>query len=302
MMNACCVLYNPKAANGNGLIEAQRLEKIWCDRSLRYVDVTQVTDIRAFLATIPDDESVVLAGGDGTLNHFVNALNGQAPDRDVYFFAAGTGNDFLNDLGLTRNDPPFLLAPYIQDLPTVTVAGMTRYFINGIGYGIDGYCCEVGDKLRLKSTKPVNYTAIAIKGLLYGFHRTRAEVTVDGETRSYRAVWLSPTMKGRFFGGGMMCAPAQDRLAADAAVTSMTMTGKSKLKTLMVFPSIFKGQHIKHTEMVTIRTGHEVTVRFDRPTALQIDGETVLGVTEYTVRAPHPVQHPNKTAAATASR
>ena len=30
-------------------------------------------------------------------------------------------------------------------------------------------------------------------------------------------------------------------------------------------------------------TGREVHVEFDRPTALQIDGETVTGVTEYTV-------------------
>ena len=30
--------------------------------------------------------------------------------------------------------------------------------------------------------------------------------------------------------------------------------------------------------------GHEVTVEFDRPTALQIDGETVLDVTSYTVK------------------
>ena len=37
--------------------------------------------------------------------------------------------------------------------------------------------------------------------------------------------------------------------------------------------------------MVQILTGHEITVRFDRPTALQIDGETILGVTEYSVRA-----------------
>lgn len=32
-------------------------------------------------------------------------------------------------------------------------------------------------------------------------------------------------------------------------------------------------------------TGHEMTVKFDRPVALQIDGELVLNVTEYTVRS-----------------
>ena len=36
---------------------------------------------------------------------------------------------------------------------------------------MDGYCCEEGDKHRAVSDKPVNYTTIAIKGLLYKFKR-----------------------------------------------------------------------------------------------------------------------------------
>lgn len=282
-MEICCILYNPKAGNGRGQNEAHRLDTIWNDKKLEYVDITGIPDIRSYLEGLPSETVVVLAGGDGTLNHFINDLNGEAPARDIYFLAAGSGNDFLRDVEHTRDDPPFLINPYIQNLPTVTVNGMTRFFLNGIGYGIDGYCCEVGDKQRLKSDKPVNYTAIAIKGLLFGYRRTRADVCVDGDTRSYRSVWLAPTMKGRYYGGGMMCAPGQDRLNPDGSVSAMIMTGKSKLKTLVVFPSIFKGKHVAHKEMVTIRPGHEITVRFNRPTALQIDGETVLGVTEYSV-------------------
>ena len=63
----------------------------------------------------------------------------------------------------------------------------------------------------------------------------------------------------------------------------VVMHGSGKLKTLIVFPSIFKGEHVKHDEMVQVLTGHEITVQFDRPCALQIDGETILGVTEYSV-------------------
>lgn len=32
-------------------------------------------------------------------------------------------------------------------------------------------------------------------------------------------------------------------------------------------------------------TGKDITVSFDRPTALQIDGETILGVTSCRIRA-----------------
>ena len=31
--------------------------------------------------------------------------------------------------------------------------------------------------------------------------------------------------------------------------------------------------------------GNEITVEFDRPTALQVDGETILGVTSYTAKS-----------------
>ena len=53
----------------------------------------------------------------------------------------------------------------------------------------------------------------------------------------------------------------------------------------VIFPSLFKGEHIKHAKHVAIHTGKKITVRFDSPRAAQIDGETVTGVTEYTVEA-----------------
>ena len=63
----------------------------------------------------------------------------------------------------------------------------------------------------------------------------------------------------------------------------MVMRCRSKLRTLLLFPTIFKGNHIKATKIVTVFKGHDIRVKFDRPTALQIDGEVYSGVTEYTV-------------------
>ena len=90
-------------------------------------------------------------------------------------------------------------------------------------------------------------------------------------------------MNGRYSGGGMMPTPDQHRGNPDGTVSTMVMAGSGKLRTLMIFPSIFKGEHIKHQRVVHVLTGHTITVEFDRPTALQIDGETILGVTKYTV-------------------
>ncbi len=63
----------------------------------------------------------------------------------------------------------------------------------------------------------------------------------------------------------------------------MVMYRAGKLKTLAVFPSIFKGKHIRHHEMVEVLTGRNIRMEFDRPTPLQIDGETILDVRTYEV-------------------
>lgn len=284
------VLFNPFAGNDRGEQEARKLNVIMPEASLRYYDMTKIGAYADFFAAIGKNDAVILAGGDGTINRFLNDTAGLEIPNDILYFAVGSGNDFLHDLGKEKGEAPFSIKPYLQDLPTVTVKGKTYRFLNGVGYGIDGYCCQVGDELRASSDKPVNYTSIAIKGLLFHFKPANATVTVDGKTHTFKKVWLAPTMHGRFYGGGMMIAPQQERNNADHTVSVSLLFGSGKLKTLIVFPSIFKGEHVKHTEMCQILTGHEITVKFDRPTALQIDGETILDVTEYSVSAKVPAK------------
>jgi diacylglycerol kinase family enzyme len=278
-----CVLYNPLASTGTGEEKARRLINILGkDSKVEFQSLIDIEDKRTFIDDLPPDTIPVITGGDGTLSRFVDSLGGN-PTRDIYYYPAGTGNDFLNDLGKTGETEPFLLNPYITDLPHIHFNGETHVFINGVGYGIDGYVCEEGDRIRKKTGKPINYTGTAVKGLLGAYKQTHATVTVDGETMEFDHVWMTPTMLGRFFGGGMMCAPGQDLLNMEGTVSLMVMRCRSKLRTLLLFPSIFKGNHVKKTKIVSVFKGHEMTVRFDRPTALQIDGEVYSGVTEYTV-------------------
>ena len=169
-------------------------------------------------------------------------------------------------------------------LETIKNMDKEYIFINGVGYGIDGYCCEVGDALKEKGKTP-NYTSIAITGLLFKFKPVNATVTVDGIKKEFKKVWIAPTMFGRHYGGGMIPTPDQNRSAEDGSLSLMVFHGSSKIRTLMIFPSIFKGEHVKHTKYVTVMTGKDITVEFDRPTPLQIDGETISGVTKYSAKA-----------------
>jgi len=94
-------------------------------------------------------------------------------------------------------------------------------------------------------------------------------------------------MNGKYYGGGMIPTPNQKRLGknGEKKLSVMIFHDSSKLKTLMIFPSIFKGEHVKNVKYVTVLEGKDITVEFDEPRPLQIDGETILGVRSYTAKA-----------------
>ena len=278
------ILYNSLAANGNGEENAKKLRDILKGDELRFEDVTKVDDYKAYFEEFTSEDIFVLCGGDGTLNRFVNNTKDIDVPEHIYYYPAGTGNDFANDINYKEADGIVEISNYLKDLPTVIINGKEELFLDGIGYGIDGYCCEEGDRLKATSDKPVNYTAIAIKGLLFKFKPANATVSVDGKEMKFKKVWLAPTMNGRFYGGGMMPTPSQDRASKDRHLSLLVWHGSGKLSTLSVFPSIFKGEHLKHDKMCKLFTGKEITVSFDKPCALQIDGETVKDVTSYTAR------------------
>lgn len=275
------VFYNPHAGNGRGTDAAHKLTALLPNDKVQFNDITEIKDYAALFRSLPDEDRVVIAGGDGTLNRFINDTASLPLERSVYYFATGSGNDFLTDIGGKAGDAPRCIDQYLMELPSVYVNGMHRYFLNGIGYGIDGYCCLEGDRQRETSSKPVNYTAIAIKGLLFHYKPASATVTVDGVTHTYRHVWLAPVMNGRHYGGGMIPTPQQDRLAQPKQLSVMVYHSPRKLQALMVFPSIFKGEHVKKEKVVEVLTGREITVEFDAPKPLQIDGETIPEVRAY---------------------
>ncbi len=288
-MNRTYILYNPLAGNETCRSEAETLHAARVGSLVQ--NMREIAGYAAFFAGLDASDAIILCGGDGTLNRFANDTQSLDLPCKIYYNPVGSGNDFARDLGKNRGEmPDFPVNDYIRELPSVRVKGKSYRFLNGIGYGIDGYCCEVGDSLREKqkkahSKKPINYTGIAIKGLLFHYKPTDAVVTVDGKQHRFHRVWLAPTMNGRYYGGGMMPTPEQERLSQPRKLSVMVFHDCGKLRALTIFPSIFQGKHIRYTKQVTVLSGQEITVEFDTPRALQIDGETVVGVSSYTASA-----------------
>ena len=278
-MKKYLVLYNPKANNGNCLDNAKILSVI-LDGEISFFNILKITSYERFFNGLEKDNDVIICGGDGTLNKFVNQIKGVKIQNDIYYYPCGTGNDFYKEV--SNGEELIKINDLITNLPTATVEGNNYAFLNGVGYGIDGFCCEEGDKLQQKNKK-VNYAKIAIIGLLFKYKPTDAKITVDGKTCEFKKVWLAPTMYGKYYGGGMIPTPGQSRFNKCKKVSIMVFHGCGKIKSLLIFPKIFKGEHVKSTKYVEIFSGNNIEVEFNRKTPVQIDGETIKNITTYKV-------------------
>ena len=287
------VLYNPLSCSGKGEGLAHKLDEILLGCEIIYVNLIEIKDYKTFFAQISEEDEVYICGGDGTLNSFVNFTADIPYKNKIYYFATGSGNDFLRDLGKDKGLSPFCINKYLQNLPVVTVGGKDYRFLNGVGFGVDGYCCQVAEDLREKNKK-INYTAIVLKGFMFGYKPTSAKVTVDGKEFNYDRIWLAPTMKGRSYGGGLRLCPMQDRTAENQEVTFIAVHNAGKLSLLTKFPSIYKGTHVKFKNLVAIHKGQDITVEFERPSPFQIDGELIKDVKAYRVRTALAVENENR--------
>ncbi len=277
------ILFNPFADNNNGENNVKTTLKTMKKEYQEGILISlKDLDYKEFFSKLDKEDKVILFGGDGTLNRFVNEVYRKYELPCKFFLhIAGTGNDFANDTKEEFDEDGLLyLNEKIKFLPKIRVKGQEYYFVNGIGYGIDGECCRVADEMKAKGKKKINYTKIVIKLLLFKYKCPNAHVLVDGKEYNFSKTILAASMFGRYYGGGMKVAPDQDRNSKLLTFCGFTRK-RGKLGTLIIFPSIFTGEHVKYTDITTLIKGKTIEVSFDRPMALQIDGEVIKDVTSY---------------------
>lgn len=279
------ILYNPNSGGGKGLNIAKEIEPLMGEHNFVYQDMTAINDYDEFLNQLPVGTDIILTGGDGTLNSFINRTDCDNLKQKLYFYASGSGNDFARDIKYPKRTKPICINNYIKNLPTAKIKDKVYKFINCVGSGMDGYCCAEVERLRSLGKRRANYTFVAIKALLGAYKPCDATVTVDGVTKTYKHAWLVPTMNGRFFGGGFMSAPNQDRLNKDKKLTTVSMHSNNFFKIVIAFLRLMKGTHIKMKSMIDTIEGYEISVKLSKPAPLQLDGEVIGNVTEYTVHS-----------------
>jgi len=258
------IIYNPKSRNGHPQKKMKSfLKKTFKDgETPRIIDVTKEPDLPGILATWPVDDPVYLLGGDGTINHFVNQVFDQLPlPFPIILIPLGSGNDFSRTLKRTPTDTQPVYKMTTQDGP--------KYFVNGMGVGIDGV---IGERVNqaLKKTR-LTYFIQTIKGLLTYTPQT-VTVTTDTLTRSFDKTYLVVASSGQYFGSGMRISP--NATWDDPGLDIIIVHAISRIKLLAIFLSIYVGGHLRFKKHVFHTQSQSLKIKLSQSSVAQTDGET----------------------------
>ena len=211
---------------------------------------------------------IVAMGGDGTVNEVVNGLIGSEATLGV--IPAGTGNDFIRMTGIPA-DPHDAIDVLVEGgrvrVIDLGYVAKDRYFVNGLGIGIDAQVARDVLKMERLRGAPA-YLCAAVKEV---FRFKAFPVTLSGEEWSEEVECISLGIaNGKYCGGGFRLAPRaaiDDGLIDIAAIEDFV-----KLERLIRLPQARKGTHLK---LSRVHYRQEQTVVVSSPVRLiaHVDGE-----------------------------
>jgi diacylglycerol kinase (ATP) len=210
-----CVVFNPTARGDKARRFRKHLDEIAKESTLKLTTAAGDARRLAAQAVAEGFDTIVAAGGDGTLNEVVNGI-GDAPQgfdkARLAVLPLGTVNVFARELGLpTRLEKAWEVIRQQHetriDLPKVTAGEGNRpyYFAQLAGAGLDARAIELVKWQVKKAIGPLAYVLAGLHAVLGEPCTISAEgggKKVDGE--------LVMIGNGRFYGGTFNLFPQAD--------------------------------------------------------------------------------------------
>ena len=210
---------------------------------------------------------IVVLGGDGTLHEVLNGI--QDPSKcNLGLIPAGTGNDFAEHLGLSKN-PEEAAKHIINGTPTpidyLQVGDKRCMNVCGVGMDVDVLeRCSKG-----KRTGKMKYFMSLLQSL-FAFKGQRVEIESEGVSET-RDVLLAAACNGSQFGGGIRICPNANSADGKIEAVIVDCIG-GKLKIIQAFLKLLKGKILEYPA-----SKHFVCDRLKfipaTPCPVQLDGE-----------------------------
>jgi diacylglycerol kinase (ATP) len=215
-------------------------------------------------------ERVLVAGGDGAIHYAIQGLAGS--DCALGIVPVGSGNDLCRALGVAV-DPDTALQAAVHGAARRIDLGRIgdRVFAGIVGLGIDGDVCRAVGRVPGWIPGTAAYAWSALHSLA---RFDPPSLIVEYEGGSYDGpVLLAGLANSPQFGGGMRIAPTAE--LDDGWLELVIVEPVPRLELLRVLPSVYRGRHLSHPAVRSVRV-RRATVRSDRRRTFYADGEPLM--------------------------
>lgn len=282
-------ILNPQARSGRGELIWSDIEPELKKRRIEYkvYKTTGKCDGRRIAREITADgeeHTLVVLGGDGTINEVVNGIV-HLEKVTLGYIPIGSSNDFARGVGIP-SDPgkalEIVLSPskiLPMDVGVLKRDGKERRFAVSSGMGFDAVVCHEVCVTRWKRLLNMAglgrlvYVAVALRRLIKDKPVTIEITTDDGERRVFKNAYFAAFMNLPYEGGGFRFCP--EASFSDGRLDVMVASDISKLKIILLLPTAYSGRHVG-VKGITLLRCRSASVRADRPVPLHTDGEPVF--------------------------
>lgn len=282
-------IVNPNARSGSGQRLWLRTEASLKRRGVRYqVFFTryQRHAIRIVRSLTSDLEyhTIIVLGGDGTVNEVVNGIT-QLDKITLGYIPIGSGNDFARGLHLPPDAEQALdniLTPSHYSYINIGILtygdGKKRRFAVSSGTGFDAGVCHEASVSRLKALLnhirlgKLTYVGIALKQMLTLTPSKMTLLLDDSRKLTFDRTYFAAAMNLMYEGGGFKFCP--NAAFGDGMLDLIVIAGLSRLKILTLLPTAYKGWHT-HFRGVHIYRFKKIDITGAITLPVHADGEPV---------------------------
>ncbi|HEY2138450.1 MAG TPA: diacylglycerol kinase family protein [Chthoniobacterales bacterium] len=209
-MGKTCIILNPSAGSVQHVDEiVARLGRL-PNAEIRVTGRRGSAERFARTAIRQGRETIVAAGGDGTLNEVINGIGENVTKARVGLIPLGTGNDFARTIGVPTDleaaiDLIAAKKTRAVDLVRVT-SDEVRYFVNVSAGGFSGLVDEKLTSKMKKTWGPLAYLRGAAAALC-DLRAYRTTLAFDNSDSLMLDLYNVVVANGRYVAGGRMIAP-----------------------------------------------------------------------------------------------
>lgn len=225
------------------------------------------------LEAASEQDLVVTAGGDGTLNCTINALREHLEELRFGLIPMGTGNDLARTLGVAGFDPVeaarlLLSAPVTSlDVGIARGEGAERLFLNAC---MGGFPVQVNQALTAEEKEKLGAAAFIWGGAKALTDLDRSMVTLDGiRVPGCVAVGVG---NGRSCGGGIQVWPQAD--PGDGLLDGCALAAEGPGGLMKLGAALKLARH-RELEGVTAVRSSSISITAEPPIEINVDGELI---------------------------